>query len=349
MIDILTKKINQMQRALGALTNEDLSSITVDQVNLPEGSEYSINLQNGIDTVDLDNAATTLINNIASLKDHIKLWCKSNGKKYDVEALIDSNRDIAIIHDLWNIDKHGKLDRSPRSGHLPKIVNLTRGIQFSTSLGSGAGFEMGPEGVKLDIQEDSSAGLVIDGEVIDEHGNKLGNFAEICNKASEAWENAIINTGITITNLGNKNTPKPNQAVVTYSKIQTTFNIDKGKLYFDEGDQARRDKDFPLAIQNYTKAVEETKNKENKAHALFYRALAKEDIGDFKGALLDYNDSIKLSRKSPTAYFNRALIKEKLGDMQGAAEDYKKVIGFKGASAKEAAHNLNNITLGFKV
>ena len=49
-----------------------------------------------------------LLNNIACLKDHLKSWCKKNNKPFAGDQLINSNRDVAIIHDLWNLDKHAE-------------------------------------------------------------------------------------------------------------------------------------------------------------------------------------------------------------------------------------------------
>lgn len=52
------------------------------------------------------NRVSTLVSNIACLKDHLNHWCRNNGKPETGDQLIDSNRDVAIIHDLWNLDKH---------------------------------------------------------------------------------------------------------------------------------------------------------------------------------------------------------------------------------------------------
>ena len=37
------------------------------------------------------------------------------------DQLIDSNRDVAIIHDLRNLDKHAELNRPSRSGLSPRL------------------------------------------------------------------------------------------------------------------------------------------------------------------------------------------------------------------------------------
>jgi tetratricopeptide (TPR) repeat protein len=59
--------------------------------------------------------------------------------------------------------------------------------------------------------------------------------------------------------------------------------------------------------------------------AYFYRAVAKHNIGDFNGAILDYT---KVAFKEPTAdvYFNRGNSRYSLMDYYGAKEDYTKAL-----------------------
>lgn len=59
--------------------------------------------------------------------------------------------------------------------------------------------------------------------------------------------------------------------------------------------------------------------------AYFYRAVAKHNMGDFNGAILDYT---KVAFKEPTAdvYFNRGNSRYSLMDYYGAKEDYSKAL-----------------------
>ena len=52
-------------------------------------------------------------------------------------ALITSNKAVALVHDLWNIDKHAELNSPPRSGHKPKLTELQTAL--TVSAGSAAG------------------------------------------------------------------------------------------------------------------------------------------------------------------------------------------------------------------
>ena len=62
------------------------------------------------------------------------------------------------------------------------------------------------------------------------------------------------------------------------------------------------------------------------SEAYFYRAYAKDDLGDKEGAIADYNQAIAINPKDDASYFNRALVKTDLGDKQGAIADYNQAI-----------------------
>ena len=57
--------------------------------------------------------------------------------------------------------------------------------------------------------------------------------------------------------------------------------------------------------------------------AYFYRAFAKNDLGDKKGAIADLSQAIAINPQSAETYHNRGDAKSALGDKQGAIADYK--------------------------
>jgi S1-C subfamily serine protease len=60
--------------------------------------------------------------------------------------------------------------------------------------------------------------------------------------------------------------------------------------------------------------------------AYFYRAYAKEDIGDTEGAFGDYGSSILLNPSAAGSYVNRGEIRRLKGDIKGALNDYNQAI-----------------------
>ncbi|NER36823.1 MAG: tetratricopeptide repeat protein [Oscillatoria sp. SIO1A7] len=62
------------------------------------------------------------------------------------------------------------------------------------------------------------------------------------------------------------------------------------------------------------------------AKAYYNRGFERLDMGDFEGALEDYDRSIQLNPQQATAYNNRAMAKYNLANPEGAIEDYTKAL-----------------------
>ncbi|MDO5969518.1 tetratricopeptide repeat protein [Flavivirga aquimarina] len=84
--------------------------------------------------------------------------------------------------------------------------------------------------------------------------------------------------------------------------------------------QAVRATDLNQKIDLYSKVIDlEPKNLD----AYFYRALAKNDLGDYNGAIVDYSKIIVLKPDADT-YYNRGNSRFSLKDLMGAKSDYAK-------------------------
>ncbi|MFL1013004.1 tetratricopeptide repeat protein [Flavisericum labens] len=84
--------------------------------------------------------------------------------------------------------------------------------------------------------------------------------------------------------------------------------------------QASRSSDLNEKIKLYTQVIElEPKNLD----AYFYRALAKNDLGDYGGAIVDYSKII-VEQPDADTYYNRGNARFSSRDFAGAKEDYAK-------------------------
>jgi len=202
MLELLDRKIRQMHAALGGLEESDLSSIAPERIITPHVYYLLVDFNQGTTEVGLANIASLLIANIACMKDHLKAWCAKNGKSFDGENLINTNKDVAIVHDLWNMDKHSDLNRPPRSGHRPKVQNLRQSLNLSTGTNAGSSTEVTIDSrtgrMKTERKGGGSVNLVINGDVVDEYGVLLGDIASICERATTAWEQTLSRAGVPV-------------------------------------------------------------------------------------------------------------------------------------------------------
>ena len=199
MLAIIETRVRQMLRSLGELSETDLSGLHGHVSKTETTITTTLDLRAQADVIGLANRASALINNMARLKDHLKEWCKSNAKNPErVEDLINNNHAVGVLYDLWNVEKHFKLDRKPRSGVTPRLLihgqeiviggggASSSSIILDTHLG---GFNVVPTG-------DVRMRLVAD--VVDESGNIVGDFEKLCLEAANAWQAELAAVGINV-------------------------------------------------------------------------------------------------------------------------------------------------------
>src|SRR4051812_43588137 len=119
----LDLKLRRLHESMGQVRSADISPVLIN-LGVAGGVFYQeIDFSGGATEAALANIVFTTISNIACLKDHLKAWCGST-VRFDGDMLIDSNRAVGMIHDLWNVDKHFQLTRPPRSGTQPALRDI---------------------------------------------------------------------------------------------------------------------------------------------------------------------------------------------------------------------------------
>lgn len=202
VIDTLDRKIRQMHAALSGTKSDNLSSLQVKRGEMATGFYCSINLNEGTTDAQLANIASLLVANIACIKDHLKVWCQKQGTSFEGESLINSSQPVALVHDLWNVDKHAELNRPPRSGHKPKLVGLRRVLSISSGPQANSGgffaFNMNTGKVFSGSSNGGAVQLALTTEIIDENNIKLGEFITVCEQAAAAWEQELKKAGVPV-------------------------------------------------------------------------------------------------------------------------------------------------------
>ncbi len=111
-----------------------------------------------------------------------------------------------------------------------------------------------------------------------------------------------------------------------FTLLLTISCVDKEKSdeFLNSGLSKRENGDFKGAIQDFNEAIK-VNSKNSKAY--YWRAFVKHDINDYEGAIEDCNKTIEIDPKFADAYFERGVIKfTKLMDFEGAYSDYSLAI-----------------------
>jgi hypothetical protein len=132
----------------------------------------------------------------------LKAWCKLKGLPFNGDTLINSNNAVALIHDLWNVDKHAELTSKPRSGTVPELRDIRRALVLSsgTEAGSGVFYSMDPTTGKVTTGSSGGGSVKVSltAQVIDKTGTILGELSSLCTEAVAAWEKEFAAVGVPV-------------------------------------------------------------------------------------------------------------------------------------------------------
>jgi tetratricopeptide (TPR) repeat protein len=102
-------------------------------------------------------------------------------------------------------------------------------------------------------------------------------------------------------------------------------NVDDANGYWYRGDLKYEVGDYIGALADFEKTLKiDFKKWDDKV--LKQRGMTKYKLGDYKAAIMDFNRSLENDPKEADVLFFRAKAKKELGDIKGAKEDYNKII-----------------------
>jgi hypothetical protein len=195
----IQQKLQQLYAALAEMqVTEKLASMKATTVASGNRFATSFDFTKVADRATAANRVSLLVNNIACLKDHLNAWCRKNGKPETGDQLIKSNRDVAIIHDLWNLDKHAELTRPSISGLSPRFLQPAHStLEFKVGTTEETPLLTIPV-FGGQIQAHGDVSLRITATVVDKDGKTLGELEAISLRAVAAWEAEFVKAGLKI-------------------------------------------------------------------------------------------------------------------------------------------------------
>ena len=98
------------------------------------------------------------------------------------------------------------------------------------------------------------------------------------------------------------------------------------ETYLDRGNDKYESGDYKGAIADYTQAI---RLKPNYAEAYYKRGIAKDDLGQYLAAIADYDTAIRLKADYAVTYLNRGTAKDALGQYAAAIADFDTAIRLK--------------------
>ena len=195
----IQERVRRIYAAIGAVEERDPRELKAQVISTDKIHGMFQDFRSGLNDDELLNHAHTLIYNIANLRDHLRRWAVRNGKNAsDVDNVADISIDLQIIRDLANTDRHGYPPRDKGfSGSAPRLVAINRVMRLETQAKKGSWISMtiGADGIPL-FGGDGSAKAVTTGDVVDSDSKRIGDFYEIANKSLKAWEELLVNFGL---------------------------------------------------------------------------------------------------------------------------------------------------------
>ena len=102
--------------------------------------------------------------------------------------------------------------------------------------------------------------------------------------------------------------------------------------YFNQGFKKYLVGNYQGAIADYDKGI--GINPQN-ADAYYSRGIAKSNLGDYQGAIADYTKALEINPQDVDVYSNRGITREMVNDLKGACDDGRKAVDLGHQSAAE--------------
>lgn len=187
----IQERVGLIYASIDETVSTDIDEIEVRDVTL-EGVQ-GIVFNFGSSTLhQLQGKVMAVLNNIASLKDLLKMHCNAKGLDPKiVEDQINSSKELSVLTDVVNAYKHGGYPlNTPRSGLDPEIKNIMQAMAPNPDYsGNDYGYTNNPNTGEQRLGDGSR--IVIDAEIYDKNGNLLFDLDHLVQVCLERYEHLI--------------------------------------------------------------------------------------------------------------------------------------------------------------
>ncbi len=242
------------------------------------------------------------------------------------------NLDLAVVefnsNQKYTTAKIGDSDKVKNNSVVyvagfPAKTAVTPNVDFKLKDGKVDARGSQRDGYDLSYDNRTSRGIS-GGAILNEEGELIGIHGRAVTEASEEDPGQVVVTGALGTTI--------------YSSLRQMLavGVDVGVKppnlvamaptaddFYIKSYEKYDQKDYKGAIRDLTEAIRLNPNYDN---AYYNRGVVRYKLGDKQGAVADYNSAIKINPNDDNAYTNRGVVRDDLGDKQGAIADFNTAI-----------------------
>jgi hypothetical protein len=138
---------------------------------------------------ELELVANQLLSEIAHLEGYFRRWARGTSRGVEVvDETIRNSRELQIVIDLANRDKHGGDAHKSRSRLNPSLKNIDSHFSLTAPGGGPASvLTFGQMGIPKTNHAEGGC-VEVTADVVDGSGNFIDYLPRICSRAIQAWE-----------------------------------------------------------------------------------------------------------------------------------------------------------------